>query len=177
MMRMRVLGTVAVAVIGAGGFAVAAPQASVAAPQASAGRPDYGPGVPLLRLNVRPVRPELPHGAVRAGTLAPGRVIRLDVTLKVPDPRVLAAFVAGVSDRRSPLFHRFLRRGQFGRVFGPPLAEVSAVDRALRAVGLSPGAVSANRLAIPVVATAGTVEQAFSVRLIRYRLPGGRVAF
>lgn len=43
--------------------------------------------------------------------------------------------------------------------------------------GLSPGPVSANRLAIPVTAPASAIERAFGITLGSYRLPGGRKAY
>ena len=58
--------------------------------------------------------PKPPAGAVRLGEVSPGTAISLDVTLKVPDSSGLTAFLAGLSDRSSPLFHHFLRPGQFG---------------------------------------------------------------
>jgi Pro-kumamolisin, activation domain/IPT/TIG domain len=121
--------------------------------------------------------PPLPRGSAALGALAPGSTLRLDVTLTIPDPAALKAFIAAVSDRRSPLFHQFLRRGQFGARFGPAPSAVAAVRTSLQRAGLSPGPVTADRLAIPVTASAAAVERAFGVRLLRYRLPGGRVAY
>jgi Pro-kumamolisin, activation domain len=118
-----------------------------------------------------------PRGAVRLGPVTSRQVIRVEITLKVAHPAALSAFVAGVSDRRSPLFHHFLRPGQFGALFGPPPSEVSAVRNALRSAGLSPGRVTADRLAIPVTASAASIGRAFGTALVRYRLPGGRVAY
>jgi subtilase family serine protease len=97
--------------------------------------------------------------------------------LRVSDQAALTAFLAGLSEPGSPLFHQFLRPGQFGPRFGPTLAQVAAVEGALRSAGLSPGPVSANRLAIPVTATAAAVDRALGAGLVRYRLPGGRVAY
>lgn len=119
----------------------------------------------------------LPRGAVRLGPLAPGSRVHLDVTLRVRDQPALTAFLAGLSNRRSPLFHHFLRRGQFGPRFGPTLASIAAVRAALRRAGLSPGAVTSDRLIIPVTASAAAVEHAFGIALVRYRLPGGRVGY
>ena len=121
--------------------------------------------------------PRPPAGAVRIGELAPGRVMHLRVTLRLPRPAAVSAFIAAVSDRSSPLFHHFLRPGQFGPRFGPSIAEVHRVQAALRAAGLIPGRAAANRLSIPVTAPASAVERAFGIGLVRYRLPGGRVAF
>ena len=119
----------------------------------------------------------VPRGAVRLGALAPGSKLRLEVTLKVRDQAALTAFLAAVSNRHSPLFHHFLRPGQFGPMFGPALSSVAAVRAALRQAGLSPGRVTTNRLAIPVVASAAAAERAFGTSLVRYRLAGGRVAY
>jgi hypothetical protein len=103
--------------------------------------------------------------------------IHVDVTLKLPDPAGVTSFIASLSDRNSPNFHHFLRPGQFGQLFGPPLSEVAAVDAVLRADGLHPGQVTSNRLLIPVTAPASAIERAFHVSLASYRLPGGRTAF
>lgn len=48
---------------------------------------------------------------------------------------------------------------------------------ALAGLGLHPGKISANHLAVPVTASAGQVESAFGVKLNRYRLAGGQVGY
>jgi subtilase family serine protease len=53
------------------------------------------------------------------------------------------------------------------------LSEVAAVDAVLRSIGLHPGQAASDRLSIPVTAPASTIERAFHVSLVRYRLPGG----
>ena len=123
------------------------------------------------------VSARLPRGAARLGPVAPASKLHLDVTLKVRDQAALKAFLADLSNRQSPLFHRFLRPGQFGPRFGPTLAAIAAVRAALRQARLSPGAVSANRLYIPVTASAAAIERAFGISLVQYRMPGGRVAY
>jgi subtilase family serine protease len=121
--------------------------------------------------------PPLPRGAIALGALAPSTRLRLDVTLKVSNPAALTAFVAGVSNQQSPLFHKFLARGQFGARFGQSLSAIAAVRAALQHAGLRPGQVTSDRLAIGVTASAAAVEHAFGTRLVRYRLPGGRVVY
>ena len=121
--------------------------------------------------------PELPAHSRALGPVAPSADIYLDVTLKLPDPIAVTSFIASLSDRHSANFHRFLRPGQFGSLFGPPLSEVASVDSVLRSDGLHPGRVTSDHLSIPVVARASVVERAFHVRLLRYRLPGGRNAW
>jgi hypothetical protein len=133
-------------------------------------------GSSLVALTASTAAPP-PQGSVMLGPVRPRKVISAQVILKVAHPAALSAFIAGLSDRRSPLFHQFLRPGQFGARFGPPLSQVSAVRNALRSAGLSPGPVAPDRLAIPVTGSAAAIERAFGTRLVRYRLPGGRVAY
>jgi subtilase family serine protease len=121
--------------------------------------------------------PRLPDGAVRIGALSAGTELSIEVTLNVPDQSALNAFLAGVDTPGSPYYQHFLAAGQFGPRFGPSLASVAAVENALRSAGLSPGQVSANRLSIPVTATAASIEHAFGITLDVYRLPGGRTAY
>jgi subtilase family serine protease len=121
--------------------------------------------------------PHLPAGAAHLGAVPATQEIHLDVTLKVRDQSALTAYLDGLANRKSPYFHHFLAKGQFGPLFGPTLAQVEAVDSALTAAGLSPGTVTSDRLTIPVTATAAQVDHAFDLSLVDYRLPGGRVAF
>jgi subtilase family serine protease len=121
--------------------------------------------------------PAVPRGSAELGALAPSRMLRLDVTLKIRRPRALTAFIADVSNKQSPLFDHFLAPGQFGPRFGLSLSAAAAVRAALQRAGLSPGPLSSDRLSIPVTASAAAVEHAFGTELVRYRLPGGRVAF
>jgi hypothetical protein len=48
----------------------------------------------------------LPRGAVRLGAVGPASKLHLDITLKVRDQAALTAFLAGLSNRQSPMFHR-----------------------------------------------------------------------
>ncbi len=121
--------------------------------------------------------PPVPQTAVRVGALAAGTKLRLDVVLKVRNQAALNAYLAGLSNAKSPFYHQFLARGQFGSVFGPTRATVSAVRSALRQQGLSLGATSANRIIIPVSTTAAVAQRAFGVSMSRYRLASGRVAY
>src|SRR5208283_331021 len=92
----------------------------------------------VLRTSTSPQVPE--HSSV-LGALAPSADVHLAVTLKLPDPSAVTAFITSLSDRSSPNFQHFLRPGQFGQLFGPPLSEVAAVETVLRSDGLRPGPV------------------------------------
>jgi subtilase family serine protease len=152
----------AAALIGLGGALIAATTS------AQAGTP------PPERVGARPL---VPSTARQIGLLASSTVLRLDVTLKVRDQAALTSYIADLSNRQSPLFDHFLRAGQFGPMFGATLAQVAAVDSALRSAGLVPGQVSADRLSIPVRASAAAAEHAFATTLVSYRLASGRVAY
>lgn len=123
------------------------------------------------------VHAQLPRGSARLGAVAPASKLHLDVTLKVRDQAALNAFLTALSNKQSPLYHHFLRAGQFGPRFGPTLAAIATVRAALRKAGLAPGTASANRAYIPVTASAAAIEHAFGIALVRYRMPGGRVAY
>ncbi len=156
-----------------GAIAVSTP--SMAAP--SAARSGYVTSAAAPVALAGSAAPKPPAGAMRLGLVSPAARISLEVTLGVRDQSALTAFLAGLSDQNSPLFDHFLRPGQFGAMFGPTLAQVAAVENALRSAGLSPGPVSSDRIAIPVTATAAAIDRAFGIELVSYRLPGGRVAY
>ncbi|MGA2530665.1 MAG: IPT/TIG domain-containing protein [Acidimicrobiales bacterium] len=132
------------------------------------------PGLVELKASSSPPPP--PHSA-RIGPVSAGADVHLDVTLKLPDPAAVTSFITALSQRGSPEFDHFLLPGQFGQLFGPSLSEVSRVEALLGAAGLHPGPVTSDRLFIPVTAPASAVDRAFHVKLVRYELPGGRVAF
>ena len=140
----------------------------------SAAQPAPSAALVVLRSSSSPTPPahSLPLGAVPSAS-----DVGLEVALKLPDPSAVTAFIASLSDRRSPDFHRFLTPDEFGQLFGPSSSEVSDVEEVLRSAGLDPGAVSPDRLLIPVRAPAPVIDRAFRVTLLRYRLPTGRIVF
>lgn len=83
------------------------------------------------------IAPRRPVGAVAIGAVSTHQRLTVDVTLKVPDMAALDDFISAVSDRSSPLFHHFLRAGQFASEFGPSSATVSQVESVLRRGDLS----------------------------------------
>jgi subtilase family serine protease len=127
-----------------------------------------------MRIGVRPV---VPRTARKIGLEPATAPLHLEIGLRVRDQAALTAFLAGLSDRGSPLFHDFLQPGQFGTRFGPTLAQLAKVDAALRSLGLVPGPAARDRMAISVRASAAAAERAFATPLVRYRLAGGRVAY
>jgi Pro-kumamolisin, activation domain/Putative Ig domain len=143
--------------------AVAVVAALAAAPASSAARA-------VERVGAAPV---VPAGSTLLGLLDPGTPLRITLTLRPRDPAALSALATAVSTPGSPRYRRYLRPGQFAHRFGAPAAAVAAVEHDLRARGLRPGPLAANRLSIPVQATVGALERAFDVTFARLRLRSG----
>lgn len=121
--------------------------------------------------------PKLRSGSVRLGAVPAGQSLHLDVTLRLPHPAELQQFLAELSDRSSPLYHHFLRRGQFAKRFGPSLSELTKLETVLRDEGFKLDSVASDRLSVHVSTTVATAERALHTTLERYRLSGGRSVF
>jgi subtilase family serine protease len=119
----------------------------------------------------------VPAGAARTGPLAGGTMLSIEVALQPRNPAALDRYANEVSTPGSPLYHDYIRPGQFAPMFGPTRTTISSVYAALRSRGLTPGAISSDHLSIPVTATAAQIESAFSVRLASFRRPGGGTGF
>lgn len=142
--------------------------ATVALPASSSAGPE-GP----VRVGSTPF---LAHGARAVGALAADVRLHLTVVLKGRDPAGLAAFARAVSTPGTSVYRDYLTPSQFAGRFGAGHAQLEAVEANLRAQGLTPGPVSANRLSIPLTGTAAQVGHAFAVSFRRMVLPGGRNA-
>jgi len=119
----------------------------------------------------------VPRGARPLGRLPASTRLRVEVVLRPRDPAALAAAVVAVSTPTSRLYHHYLRRGQFGPLFGASPATIAAVRAVLAAEGLGEISVSSDDLAVSARGPAAAVERAFGVSIERYRLPTGRVVF
>jgi len=178
---VRSVSALAAGLVGLAAVAVAAPAIGQQASPAPAARQqatlESAGGKPTaVRERMRAV-PVVPKSAKDLGQLSAGTSMRLIVTLKVRNAAALTSFISALSDRQSPLFHHYLRPGQFGAQFGATPAQVAKVDAALRSAGLVPGRLSSNRLEIPVRASAAAAEHAFGTTIARYRMASGRLAY
>ena len=117
--------------------------------------------------------PTLPRGASPIGELAPSTPLRITVVLAPRDAAALQRFATAVSTPGSADYEHFITPAQFARRFGPTGAQLAAVRHSLRAHGLTPGRLSANGLSVPVQASAGMIERAFALTLVKLRLAGG----
>ncbi len=119
----------------------------------------------------------LPAGAVGLGATSPSTPMRVEVVLAPRNAGELTTLATAVSTPGSPQYRRYLRPGEFRTRFGATSAEIARVRAAFAAEGLRPLDVSANDLAVSFAGPAGRIEAAFGVRLPRFRLSGGGVAF
>jgi subtilase family serine protease len=120
--------------------------------------------------------PVLPKRAITLGALRASTPITVDVVLQPRNPAALAAFANAVSTPGSSLYRHFLPPGEFPAVFGPSSATIESVARWLRSQGLRPSSISSDHLYFQVSATAGLLEHAFSISLVRFDL-GSRIVY
>jgi subtilase family serine protease len=135
-------------------------------------------GSPLVRSAMQRVgtRPSLPRHSLIVGRAPAATLLHVTVALKPRDPAALAAYAQAVSNPASGAYQHFLTPAEFAQRFGATPTEVSAVDKALHARGLTPGRLSAGALSIPLRATAAELERGLSVSLLKLALPGRRTA-
>src|SRR6202035_838813 len=127
---------VAVALVGSA-FA-ASPAANAAVSTASSQQLVHGGAEPLL-----------PRGAQSVAALPASAELQLTVALKSQNASGLASFASEVATPTSPLFRHYLSVAQFAGEFGATPEQVTVVQSALRAHGLSVGAPMANDLTLP----------------------------
>jgi kumamolisin len=131
--------------------------------------------LPALALAAGPAQAR--SSDARAGAIAPGTRLSLEVSLTPRDPAALAAFVRAVSDRTSPQYGHYLTVAQFAARYGAAPASIAAVTAYLRAQGLSVGAVTANRLTMSASGTAAQAERAFGVGIESRPAADGHTAY
>src|SRR5438874_8073565 len=93
-------------------------------------------------------KPLIPHGAKQLGAVAPAATVSGAVVLQLRDSAALTAFIAQVTDKRSPLFHHYLTPDGFAARFGPAQSTVAAVKSQLQAAGLTVTSVSRDGLIV-----------------------------
>ena len=84
----------------------------------------------------------------------------------------LEAFMARQLDPKSPDFHRWLRPEEFGEIYGPSDADISAVTNWLQNYGFSMDKVANGRTFIEFSGTAGLVQKAFHTEIHHYTING-----
>jgi subtilase family serine protease len=133
-------------------------------------------GASTRRLKVSDIVP-LPARASALGAVPSAKQLHVTVALKPQNSAGLQSLLTAVSTPGSPQFRRYLTTAQFAQRFGASPAEVSAVQSALRADGLTVSAPEANGLTMSASGPTTAMERAFSTSLSQVRLHGGRVAY
>ena len=118
-----------------------------------------------------------PAGAKAAAAPAASTEVDGEVLLNARNQAALTSYAEAVSNPKSAYYKAYLSPDQIQADFAPTSSEVDAVDAALRAAGLTPGAALGDNLAIPFTASLGQLHQAFDVDFAGYRLADGRNAF
>jgi len=128
------------------------------------------------------LRPRLLAGTVsplisrsrELGSVPSAKRIQFAVALKLPNLIMLDQFVSSEYEPGSPNYHTFLTPAQFGARFGAASDEIQRATAALRGLGLSPSAPTANRLFISARGSVAAVQRAFGVRIAAFKSPAGR---
>jgi hypothetical protein len=118
-----------------------------------------------------------PAGAKAAAAPATSTEVNGEVLLNMRNQAALSSYASAVSNPKSAYYKQYLSPAEIQADFAPTSGEVAAVDAALRAAGLTPGAALGDNLAIPFTASLGLLHKAFGVTFAGYRLTDGRAAF
>ncbi|HEV2362346.1 MAG TPA: protease pro-enzyme activation domain-containing protein, partial [Acidimicrobiales bacterium] len=158
--------------IGAGLLLGSVALVSVAPTAASASRVTQSGTARLMSVTTAP---RLPFGARSIGSVSATAAESGAVVLRLPNEAAVQQFIAGATNPRSPSYHHYLPRGEFGKVFGPSSATIAAVETELRLSGLKVGGVSSNGILVDFSGTASQVEAAFHTGLEKVHLADGSV--
>ena len=85
---------------------------------------------------------------------------------------MLTAVIDGLHNRRSPLYHHWLKSKQFGEHFGPSASDVAVVTAWLQSHGFKIDQVTAGKTAILFSGTAGQVRSAFHTEIHNLNVNG-----
>jgi subtilase family serine protease len=97
--------------------------------------------------------------------VAPDRVLRMRVTLKLRDRAGLDSLLAAQQDPSSPQYHRWLTPDEFNARFGPTDADAQKVARWLTDNGFTVDAIGAGNRYIEFHSSAANAERAFAVHI------------
>ena len=111
------------------------------------------------------------------GRLDPQTSLRAGLTLPLRNQASLAELLRRQYTPGDPLYHQFLTPPEFTAKFGPTQADYDAVAAYARAQGLAITGTSAGRTLLNVAGPTAKIESAFGVRMSRYKLAGGGVAY
>ncbi len=104
----------------------------------------------------------------RQGDVAADEQMSVAVSLKLRHTDQLDAFLAQVSDPKSPEYGHYLTPSQFLGAYGPSPEDARAVAAYLRSQGLKVTGVSANRQVVDAIGGAAQMAKAFGTTIGRY---------
>ncbi|HSZ44077.1 MAG TPA: IPT/TIG domain-containing protein [Streptosporangiaceae bacterium] len=160
------------AYVAAAALAAAVAASAPAAANASTGQAAHPASSPGALAQVS-AAPKLPGGSRVVGAVAASARVSAAVAMRLPDSSAVTAFIDATANPRSGQYHRYLSKGQFSTRFGPSTAAVAAVERQLRADGLTVTGVSGNHLLVNFTGSAAQVGDEFHTGLERVRLADG----
>ena len=116
-----------------------------------------------------------PAGAAALGAVPGTSQIDFDVLLAPSHQGELQSLYHDLYDRSSPLYHQWLRPGQYMQMFGPSSSEVAAVESWLRSKGLTD--LTHSGLSVKASGSASQVSSALGTPFERYRTRNGHQGY
>ena len=117
--------------------------------------------------------PVLPKGDHIVSGLPSSKALSFDLVLQIRHQSQLSAFLAAVTNKKSPMFRHFLSRGAFAADFGASSAQLATVTSTLQSDGLAVSNVSSNHLLVSVHTTVAKASALFHTAMASVRLSDG----
>ncbi len=111
------------------------------------------------------------------GAVNPSTTLHIALILPVRNQAKLTSFLQDLYNPKSPLYEKYLTPNEFTQQFGPTQQQYSEVEQYAISQGLTIDHTHRNRLLLDVSGSAATVEKAFDLKLLNYRLPDGRESY
>lgn len=138
--------------------------------------PMLGSAAPVGMTPLTQTEAPLPPGASADAAALPAN-ITVSVALKPRDPAGVDAFIAQLSDPKSPNYHHFLTSAQYNQRFAPTQRSVSAVSAYLSGKGLRVSGVTGNRQVITATGSPSAIDNALAITLSGYRTAAGKAFY
>jgi kumamolisin len=113
--------------------------------------------------------------AVRLDRVDSKERIRFSILLPPQKEAEMRGLVQSIYTPGNPLYHHYLKTGEFAQRFGASPADYNAVAAFAAQQGLEVAQTHSNRLVLEVVGTVDNVEKAFGFHMMHYRRANGRV--
>ena len=112
--------------------------------------------------------------ATDLGASDPSQTVSVTLLLKLHNQADLENYIQHTVTQGDPLYHQFLTTAQFSARYGATASEISRVQAFLKQQGITPGAITANHLAMQATGTIGQFNAAFQAAVHDYRSADGR---